>query len=454
MSRILVCEDSIIVNQHISKTLEVAGYEVHAAFTGSEGVEKATEILPDLILMDIMMETQDDGIVAAMEIKKALDLPVIFLTALTDDGTLDRVKESEPYGYIIKPFNEVELLSNIKVALHKSKAENIVKNNRDLLQASINSIDQAFLLIDQSKAITYANRFTEALTGLSFDQMIGKPFDQILTILDESDQLLDISELEKLDKETELILQTKDSKIDIGELVLTKVKLRQGECSLLVFRNISDRVKARRLEAELEKKRIASLIEGQENERNRLSREIHDGIGQMVNLIKLNVTSLPDGDQKEKLKELLIQTLTEVRNVSENLHPSRLKDFSLEKNVEKLMRQLDGSEIDFQFNSSDVPELPFYKKTHLYRIIQEALSNIVKHSEANESTIQLNGLNGQVQLTIEDDGIGYDPKLIDETEAHHGLQNIKFRVNSMNGKFVLESNPTTGTMLLITVPAD
>ena len=453
MHKILVSEDSIIVNQHICRTLEIAGYKVDAAFTGGEAIEKAAALLPDLILMDIMMESQDDGIRAAMEIKQQLDIPVIFLTALTDEGTLERVKESEPFGYIVKPFNEVELLSNIKVAIHKSRAENEVKNNRDLFQVSINSIDQAFFILDQNDEVFYLNQSAEKILNKSFKDVIGIPADKLLTIQDSEGAHQNFKKLKKATKNEELLIITKEKSMHIGDLISKEVEIKSGKFTVFLFKDISDRVNARQLEIEMEQLQMTSLIEGQENERNRLAREIHDGIGQMINLVKLNVTSLPASEEKTNLEPILEQTLSEIRNITKNLHPSRLNDFTLEKNIEQLVEQFrTNSDINFHFNSSDVPDLTHFQKTHLFRITQESISNIIKHSKAKQSTIQLIGLKHELQLTIEDDGVGYDLNVKIDGEFHHGLKNIEYRVNSMSGKLIVDSNSKSGTMLLITIP--
>jgi PAS domain S-box-containing protein len=457
MLKILVSEDSIIVNQHICKALEGSGYEVFSAFTGKEAVKKAGEHLPDLILMDIMMESKSDGIEAALEIKHALDIPIIFLTALTDEGTLDRVKDSQPFGYIVKPFNEVELLSNIQVAIHKSKAENEVKNNRDLFLASINSIDQAFFLFDDNDCIFYLNTRAEAILGKNYNAIMGEPATEVLSLVDrKSGESISVQDLRKIEEKKlfgiELLLKTKKDDISIGDIILRQVDVKGGAYyTLFLFKDISDRIKARELEIELEKGRITSLIEGQENERSRLAREIHDGIGQMINLVKLKVSNL-NADDKKELMPLLEQTLDEVRNVSENLHPSRLSDFSLEKNLEKLIDQFNQtSSVNFTCAFSDVPEMDLTKKTHIFRISQEAISNIVKHAQATSSSLQLHTIDKNLQLTIEDNGIGYETN-VQKHVAHHGLQNIVYRVNSMSGMLNVDSNKKSGTMILITIP--
>jgi PAS domain S-box-containing protein len=458
MQKILVSEDSIIVNQHICKTLEGSGFEVFSAFSGKEAVEKAKEHQPDLILMDIMMETKSDGIEAAMEVSKLMETPIIFLTALTDEGTLNKVKESQPYGYIVKPFNEVELLSNIQVAIHKSQAEKEVKNNYELFQAAINSMDQAFMILDEDERLFYCNTGTEQLLNRKFEQIINQPIEDFLKLRPAKEKsTLSLGQLQSMDSverfHAEFMLNHGANERPVGELSVKKVEAKNASTyTLLLFKDISDRFKARELEKELEKKRMASLIEGQENERSRLALEIHDGIGQMINLIKMKTKVLPESEAKAELEPLLEQTLEEVRNITENLHPSQLSDFPLEKNIEKLVKQFEShSDMQFDFTAKDMPELDLSTKTHLFRITQEALTNIIKHAKAKESTIQLYGLDNKIQLTIEDDGVGYQSYEKDQ-DAHHGLQNISYRVSSMNGEFSVDSSAKNGTLLLVTIP--
>ena len=458
MQKILVAEDSIIVNQHICKTLEGSGYQVSSAFTGAQAVRESKVSKPDLILMDIMMDSKSDGIEAALEIKQEIDVPIIFLTALTDEGTLDRVKDSQPHGYIVKPFNEVELLSNIQVAIHKSKVENEIKTNRDLFQASINSINQAFILLDENKNIFYVNTSGEELIGKKYEHLIGTPLEDSCGIhQSETNDHVEIRSLADISPsdltQQEFLLKSLSKEVQIGDIVIKAISGPGQSYTLLLFSDISDRIKARELEAELKNKRITSLIEGQENERKRIAREIHDGIGQILNFIKLKVRDVEEGPAKEELNGLLEQTLQEVRHISDNLHPSGLGDFTLEKNIEKLITQLESTaEVKFNFSHSDIPDLDLATKTHLYRIVQESLSNIIKHAHAKESNIQLYGIQDKIQLTIEDDGIGFDPGDIDQTTTHHGIRNIEYRVNSLNGNLTVDSNKESGTMLLISVP--
>ncbi|MDO5836795.1 MAG: methanogen output domain 1-containing protein [Methanobacterium sp.] len=119
-SRILVVEDEAIVAMGIKQKLEELGHQVvDIVFTGENAVETALKMKPDLILMDIVLKGSMDGIEAAGRIRNQLDIPVIYLTAYSDEEVLERARMTEPYGYIIKPFKKSELNANIEMALYK-----------------------------------------------------------------------------------------------------------------------------------------------------------------------------------------------------------------------------------------------------------------------------------------------------------------------------------------------
>jgi two-component system, response regulator PdtaR len=132
-SRILVVEDEAIVGMGIKQKLEDLGHEVlDIVFTGEDAVKRALETKPDIILMDIVLKGNMDGIEAASKIRDHLDVPIIYLTAYSDEDVLNRARITEPYGYILKPFKKSEVNANIEMALYKHAAEKkkseVIKN--------------------------------------------------------------------------------------------------------------------------------------------------------------------------------------------------------------------------------------------------------------------------------------------------------------------------------------
>nr|WP_305891131.1 response regulator [Methanolobus chelungpuianus] len=120
----MVVEDENIIALNIKKKLKSFGYTVPAIVSTAEDAIKMTEItFPDLILMDVMLKGEMDGVQAIEEIRKKFDIPVIYLTAYSDDEVLERAKLTQPYGYIVKPFKANDLRTNIEIALYRHKME-------------------------------------------------------------------------------------------------------------------------------------------------------------------------------------------------------------------------------------------------------------------------------------------------------------------------------------------
>jgi two-component system, response regulator PdtaR len=136
--KIMIVEDEKITAMDMQRTLSKMGYTVcGTASSGREAINQAESLLPDVILMDITLQGDMDGVEAADRIKTRFDIPVIYLTAHADNGTVDRAKESEPYSYLLKPFRERELNIAIEMALYKHKMEQERKNLTAKLQDAL-----------------------------------------------------------------------------------------------------------------------------------------------------------------------------------------------------------------------------------------------------------------------------------------------------------------------------
>src|SRR5688572_22894701 len=119
--RMLVVEDERIVSMDLQRRLKAMGYEIAgSAASGEEAIQKAEALRPDMVLMHLMLDGELDGIQAAEVIRAPFKLPVIYLTAYADSATLERAKITEPFGYILKPFEDRELHSHIATALYKA----------------------------------------------------------------------------------------------------------------------------------------------------------------------------------------------------------------------------------------------------------------------------------------------------------------------------------------------
>ena len=148
--RIFIVEDESIVAKDIQNSCLKLGYEVVGiANNGKEAIEKIIETSPDLILMDIMIKGDLTGIDVSERIKEKVKIPVIFLTAYADEGTLSKAKITEPYGYILKPFKEIDLHSTIEMAFYKHQKDSELQKERDFLYSLVENKD------DSSKDILF-----------------------------------------------------------------------------------------------------------------------------------------------------------------------------------------------------------------------------------------------------------------------------------------------------------
>jgi len=172
---LLVVEDESIVAMDIKHRAEGLGYRVVGmAASGEEAIELARKEKPDLVLMDIVLKGEMDGIQAADVIKEELNIPVVYLTAYSDEKTLDRAKLTGPFGYIIKPFEDRELHSAIEVALYKHKMDSKLQESKERYRALIERSPDYIMLLDSESRIILVNRAFEKLTGLRRDMLKGK----------------------------------------------------------------------------------------------------------------------------------------------------------------------------------------------------------------------------------------------------------------------------------------
>ncbi|MFN6462999.1 MAG: response regulator [Nostoc sp. DedVER02] len=183
-AKILVVEDEAIVAKDLQNRLIKFGYTVPViASSGQEAIDKAVEISPDLVLMDIKLKGLMDGIEAAEEIHKYLDIPVIYLTAYADDKTLERAKITEPFGYLLKPFKEKELHTNIEITLNKHGLERQLKVNKKWLDALLKSIGDGVIASDLQELVTFMNPVAENLTGWKQEEAYGRNSSEIFNIV-------------------------------------------------------------------------------------------------------------------------------------------------------------------------------------------------------------------------------------------------------------------------------
>jgi len=175
-SKILIVEDEGVVAKDIQGRLERLGYAiVGIAYSGDKAVEAAGRLSPDLVLMDIKLRGDMDGIEAARQIRDSFNIPVIYLTAYTDDMTLKFAKTAEPYGYIVKPFGDRELHSTINMALYKHEAEKALRESENRYRAVIENATEG-IVVTQDRKLQFVNPQFIVIMGYSEKELTSRPF--------------------------------------------------------------------------------------------------------------------------------------------------------------------------------------------------------------------------------------------------------------------------------------
>ena len=203
------------------------------------------------------------------------------------------------------------------------------------------------------------------------------------------------------------------------------------------------------------KNRIATLnamMEGENKERERMARELHDGIGGMLAATQMQCSMEKQSHSLNDISQMLDNIAQEVRNTAHNLMPSSILHFSLKDALMEYCRKMTDIHAPFSAELqilTELPELSPSERLNIYRIVQEALQNILKHAQASQATIQLSYHNKVLHLLIEDNGIGFDPRA---TRKGIGLSNLISRAHLLKGNASIESHPENGTTLRFEFP--
>jgi two-component system, cell cycle sensor histidine kinase and response regulator CckA len=190
---ILVVEDERIVARDIQRSLVDLGYDVPTtAASAEQAIRLASERCPSLVLMDVQIKGDRDGIETAKLLRQRFDVPIVYLTAFSDPATVERAKVTEPYGYLLKPVKTNELRSVVEVAIYKHELDRQHRRRERWYSTTLHSIADAVISVDLAGNVTFMNRVAEELTGVSVAKALGVPASDVLNIRNrDSERLLE-----------------------------------------------------------------------------------------------------------------------------------------------------------------------------------------------------------------------------------------------------------------------
>jgi len=474
--KILIVEDDALVAQDIKQILQNSRHSVTSVATsGQEALIKAKKDSPDLVLMDIVLKGKINGIETAHKIHAHFDIPVIYITAYSGKDTLEQAKLTHPYGYLIKPIDEKELLIAIEIALNKywekKNVERTLSESESKYRQLIEKINESIILLDEKGIISFVNDNFLKMNGYSQTEVFGH-------------SILEFLERESLEKYRKQISFKKDDnhyefelvwRKKNGQNVITKASLEliyddeaDFKGSLMVLTDITKR---RQVEKELvrsqwELRRLSQHLQNiREKEGKRIAREIHDELGQALTALKMDIFYLSKKflnnhknkrlftEKTKSMLELIDETICTVQKISAELRPRLLDDLGLVPAIEWYIKDFQERtkiecKSDLDFNSVKLdPDC----STAIFRIFQEALTNIARHAEATKVNISLKRINSKLEIQISDNGKGireddiYSPNSL-------GLIGMRERIRPFNGELKLYTPEDGGTTLSVSFP--
>jgi PAS domain S-box-containing protein len=181
-AKILIVEDESIEAMNFQQSLESLGYEVVGiSQTGEDAIVKAGELRPDLVLMDVVLMGELDGIEAAAQIKENFNIPVVYLTAHPEESTINRAMLTSPYGYLIKPVNKTDLKNNIKLALNKHQMEVVLYDSEEKYRNLFENANDTIMIRNQDGVILDANPAACEMFGYTYEELVGKSHKKLIS---------------------------------------------------------------------------------------------------------------------------------------------------------------------------------------------------------------------------------------------------------------------------------
>lgn len=421
-TKILIVEDEGIVAKDLQNRLKKFGYCVPAvAASGEQAINKAAELCPDLVLMDIRLKGDIDGIEAAQEIYTRFNIPVIYLTAYADDSTLERAKVTEPLGYLLKPFKERELYTTIEIALNKCKQEKQLKENQQWLATIIKSIGDAVIASDVQELVTFMNPVAENLTGWKQEEARGKKISDVFNIVNAETRNQIESPITKVlqdgvsvDLPQETILIAKNgAEIPIDHSA-APIKDNKDNIvgAVLVFRDITEHQRANEArQKQIEQEQLVAQLEQlnqlKDDFLNNVSHALRTPLSNIMMAIQILQMTYTDEQGQRYLEILQTEGDRELEIINDLLDLQRLSaattplltpeplllQYWLPSIIESFFVRTQERQQTLQLNLTDDLPLLISDSASLARMFAELLNNACKYTDAG----------GQIVLSVRHD---------------------------------------------------
>ena len=480
--RVLCVEDSEEDGLLLLRELRNGGYDpVWERADTAEAMSVALEEGSwDLVLSDFDMPGFSAPAALNLVQQAGLDLPFIVVSGVIGDEQAVAMMKAGAHDYVLKD-NLTRLLPAIKRELNEAtvrrqrkRAEEALRQSEQRYRQLVDTMSEGLGVRDEGGLIIYANDSLCEMCGYSQEEVIGR---SVVDFLDpDSRKVFDQRTVRRTGQiaNYELVLIRKDGvkrRVRVSEVPITDSQGRSSG-SFGVISDITERAKAEELlrqsEADLRRSSenlralTARLITAQEEESKRISRELHDDFNQNIAALVIGIETIkkqiPESAKTlpEQLTELQRQAETlsdDVRRVAHTLHPSILDHLGLVVALESYCAEFtQKTGIKTKFTHRNIRRaLSKDVALCLYRVVQESLQNVRKHSDAKQAEVSVTKTKGRVCLAVSDDGVGFDTEL-QSGERGIGLTSMEERVRLVSGSFSVQSLPGEGACVDVRIP--
>ena len=466
--KILHVDDTDAQRYALSRVLRHAGFDVLEARTGRQALDLATQ-LPDLVILDVNLP-DIDGFAVCKQIKAneaTARIPVLHLSA-TMVSTEARVAglDGGADAYLVQPVQHEELLATVRALLRVRKAEEALwtseRQYRLFFEANplacwvFRASDLRILAVNEAAVQQYGYS-REEFIGLNTQDVMVDGAGPATMRADGSAPAFQVGSIHKH--------KTKSGKVLDVEEVWAPLHLNGKDARLAIVQDITAKLareESQRRE-EMQRLLLERVLKAQEEERQRISRELHDEAGQLMTSLLVGLRSLGDArqlkgakNQAKELRKITSKAIEEVGRLARGLHSSVLDQFGLKEAIEKVAKEhssLHNTPVNLDFGETPFAELDTQLQIGIYRIIQEALTNVARHSQATSVSVRFEWRDPLLKLLIRDDGQGFRSRNLSERPSKHlGIEGMRQRAIILGGALDIKSEPNKGTLIEVRLP--